>query len=466
MTTQTLWGVSGYLLTTIMTRHFLAILLTHLVLTATSQKMTVITLDNSKIEVTIISDSAKHKLLQDFNGKQDNTIRKQWTARTYRLSDGRLLIEFYDRQAAIINNAIDFDKLKEIRFIKTYIDFLKKNISYKIELNYDKGKEIVKQFNLKKNDKFKSELLDFTSIEVYELTNGQILFINTTNNSKSAAIYENIKALASECNDVQNQFYGDLETSSEKFINGDPLLDYENDGQWVYPKDEKKVIQNHKLKLVESKVFVETFYGNLYKSDNGYYVLINEVNQKNGGGNKMGILTARVYESLEEVRKAQAKYEKFKNEGVKSEHFYQKISDKYGKDFPSFTKQLIDSLPLVLNFDKEQLTFDSIGMTIVDEAIHWNHSNYSLFDNWYPSVLAYYGQCYIVDKKVGSWIVKKDTEYDVFIPHLVLSNGEDAFDVRDFYKDLSEWAIPIKIAGDWDGRIKQMRSNFKTQNSR
>ena len=143
-----------------MTRHFLAIFLTHLVLTATSQKMTVITLDNSKIEVAIISDSVKHKLLQDFNGKQDNTIRRQWTSRTYRLSDNRLLIEFYDRQAAIINNSIDFDKLKEIRFIKTYIDFLKKNISYKIELTYDKGKEMVKQFNLKEIDKFKSELLE------------------------------------------------------------------------------------------------------------------------------------------------------------------------------------------------------------------------------------------------------------------------------------------------------------------
>jgi regulator of sigma D len=314
--------------TTIMTRHFLAIILTLIALKATSQKMTVITLNNSKIEVAIISDSVKQKLLQDFNGKQDNTIRKQWTARTYRLSDNRLLVEFYDRQAVLINNSTDFEKLKEVRFIKTYIEFLKKNISYKIELTYDKGKEIVKLFNLKKLDQFKSELLDFISIEVYELTTGQILFLNETNHSKSAAIYENIKALSSECNDVQNQFYGDLETSSEKFINGDPLLDYENDGQWVYPKDQKIVIQNHKLGLVESKVYVETFYGNLYKSENGYYVLINEINQKNGAGNKMRLLTARVYESIEEVRKAEAKYENFKNEGVRSEHFYQKISDK------------------------------------------------------------------------------------------------------------------------------------------
>src|SRR5258705_11256642 len=111
-----------------MTRHFLAIILTLIALKATSQKMTLITLDNSKIEVAIISDSVKHKLLQDFNGKQDNTVRKQWTARTYRLFDNRLLIEFYDRQAVLINNSTDFDKLKEVRFIKTYIDFLKKNI--------------------------------------------------------------------------------------------------------------------------------------------------------------------------------------------------------------------------------------------------------------------------------------------------------------------------------------------------
>ena len=428
--------------------------------------MTVITLDNSKVEVSIISDSVKQKLLQAFNGKQDDAISKQWTARTYPLSDNRILIEFYDRQAALISNSTDFDKLKEVRFIKTYIDFLKKNISYKIELTYDKGKEIIKLLNPKKLEQFKSELLDFTSIEVYELPTGQVLFLNTTNNSKSAAIYENIKALASECNDVSNQHYGDMEASSKKFINGDPLLDYETDGQLVYPKDEKQIIQNHKLTLSETKVYVEQFYGNLYKSEKGYYVLINEVNQKNGGGNKMGILTARVYESLDEVRQAQAKYKKRKNEAVKSEHFYQKISDKYGKDFPLFTKQLIDTLPLLLNFDKKQLTFDSIGMAIVDEAIHWNHSNYALFDNWYPSVLAYYGQCYMTEKKDGDWVVKKDKEYNVLIPHLVLSDGEDAFDMRDFYKDLYEWPISIKWAGDWDGHRRQMRKSFETQNGR
>jgi len=122
---------------------------------------------------------------------------------------------------------------------------------------------------------------------------------------------------------------------------------------------------------------------------------------------------------------------------------------------------LIDTLPDILNFDKEQLSFDSVGMSVVDEAIHWHHSNYKFFDTWYPSVLAYYGQCYMTNKKDGKWVVKKEKEYDVWTPHLVLSNNENAFDVYDFYKDLSEWPYSIKEAGDWDGQRKKMRKKMK-----
>ena len=53
------------------------------------------------------------------------------------------------------------------------------------------------------------------------------------------------------------------------------------------------------------------------------------------------ILTVRIYDDLQAVRDAQAKYEKFKDEEVKSEHFYQKISDQYGKKFPAHIKNLI-----------------------------------------------------------------------------------------------------------------------------
>src|SRR5258708_295418 len=421
--------------------------------------MTIISLDSSKVKATIVSDSAKQKLVQEFNGKQDNTMRKQWTARTFRLSNNQLLIEFYDEQALLINNFTDFEKLEKIRFVKTNIDFLKKNISYKIEITYDKGQELIKLLNPKKLSQFKSELPDFSNIAVYELPNGQILFLNTTDKNQSAAIYENIKALASECNDVLNQEYGDMDVASKKFINGDPLLDYETDGLLVYPKDIKMVIQNHKLSLIENKIYVDQFYGNLYWSKSGYYVLINEINQQNGAGKKMSILTARVYETLEDVRKAQIRYENSKQREFHSEHFYQKISDKYGKDFPDYIPQLIENLPYVLNFDKEQLSFDPAGMEIVDEAIHWVATNYKLFDSWFPSALAYYGQSYILNKHDGIWIVKKEKDYDVWVPHLILKDNEDAFDPRDFYKDLFEGPVPLKSAGDWDGVIRKIRTN-------
>jgi hypothetical protein len=119
----------------------------------------------------------------------------------------------------------------------------------------------------------------------------------------------------------------------------------------------------------------------------------------------MQILSLRIYETLQQVRDAQTKYEAFKNKGVTSEHFYQKISDKYGEKFPEFVPQLIDTLPSILNFDKEQLSFDSLGIDLVDEALKWNGTDYKLFDTWFPPILAYYGQSYITSqerRKVGN----------------------------------------------------------------
>jgi hypothetical protein len=142
---------------------------------------------------------------------------------------------------------------------------------------------------------------------------------------------------------------------------GDRLSDYDFNDHLFYPKYLKDLIKYHRLTLVEQKIYVSDFFGNLYKSENGYYILVDEVNQKNGAGNKMQILSLRIYETLQQVRDAQTKYEAFKSKGVTSEHFYQKISDKYGEKFPEFVPQLIDTLPSILNFDKEQLSFDEFG---------------------------------------------------------------------------------------------------------
>src|SRR5690606_6177055 len=136
--------------------------------------------------------------------------------------------------------------------------------------------------------------------------------IDKSQNFKAAAIYPDIKTLGSDKYSVAEQHYGseDEDHLMKKLAKGDALLDYEPNEHLLEPKYIKDIINNHKLTLIESKVFVDDFYGNLYKSENGYYVLIDEVNQENGAGDKMLILTLRIYSSLDEVRDAQARYEK------------------------------------------------------------------------------------------------------------------------------------------------------------
>jgi hypothetical protein len=370
-----------------------------------SQRMKITTLDKAQLEATILDEKNKNQLLQQFNGKQNNSLRKKWTARTYVLSDGRSLIEFYDRQAALINNVDDLKKLDRIRFVKNTVDFLKKNITYKIELTFEEGNRIIQNEKLNRLSNLKSDMPEYYNFEVYELTAGQILFLDKSQNFKSATIYPDLKTLSSDNNTIQEQIYSsdDDEYLMKKLASGDALLDYEPNDHLIYPKYLKDLIINHKLSPIEQMVYVADFFGNLYKSENGYYILVDEVNQKNGAGNKMRILNLRVYDSLEQVRQAQKKYEVFKNKEVTSEHFYQKISDKYGENFPKFVPQLIDTLPTLLNFDKEQLSTDSAGIDLVDEALKWNGTNYELFDTWFPSVLAYYGECYIKNKQEGKW---------------------------------------------------------------
>lgn len=425
-----------------------------------SQKLDITTLDKSKVTTSILDSVTKLNLLAKFNGRQDNSIRKKWTARTFQLSDGRIIIEFYDKQSLLINSLEDFKKLEQIRFVKNTIDFLKKTISYKIELNFEKGIQIIDSEKPKQLTKFKSDLPEYFDFQVYEQNTGQILFLDKSENFKTATIYPDLKTLSSDNSTIQEQVYGseDEQHLMKKLASGDRLSDYEVNDHLIYPKYLKDLIKNHKLTLVEQRVNVSDFFGNLYKSENGYYILIDEVNQKNGAGNKMRILSLRIYDNIEQVRQAENKYEEFKNKGVTSEHFYQKISNEYGQKFPEFISQLIDALPMLLNFDKEHLSFDSTGMDLIDEALKWNGTNYQFFDDWFPSVLAYYGQCYISNKQDGKWTMYFDKESNVWIPEVILKDGSPAWDWIDFYKGLYEGPIPIRWAGDWDGQIKKMRN--------
>ena len=120
-----------------------------------------------------------------------------------------------------------------------------------------------------------------------------------------------------------------------------------------------------------------------------------------------------------------------------------------GKDFLKFVGQLIDSLPTLLNIDKEQISFDSAGIDLVDEAIKWNWSNDDFFDMLFPN-LTHHGQCYTECKKDGKWVMHYDKESKVWIPELKLKDGKAAWDWIHFYKDFFNGPIPLTWAGDWD----------------
>lgn len=426
-----------------------------------AQRMKITTLDKSQIETTILNETAKDQLLKQLDARQNNSLRKKWTARTFQLSDGRIIIEFYDRQAILLDNIEQFRKLAEIRFVKNTIDFLKKNISYKIELTFEAGQLIADTEKPKRLSQFKSDLPQWYEFEVYQLNTAQILFLDKSENFKAAAIFPDIKTLAAQKTPVLEEEYGsdDDEHLMKKLASGDRLPDYDRGDHLIYPRYLEDLVKNHKLTLFEQKLYVSDFFGNLYKSENGYYMLVDEVKQKNGAGKMMPILNLRIYDSIEQVRRAEKKYKESRDNRGEWEHFYQKISNHYGDKFPTYVTELVEKLPSLLNFDREQLSFDSTGMDIVDEALKWNGTNHKLFDSWFPSVLAYYGQCYIAAKQDGKWVTTYDKEDKVWIPELRLGDGTSAWDWRDFYKDLYEAPIPIRWAGDWDGMRKKIKSN-------
>lgn len=442
-------------------RQLLLIIFTLATINSFSQTLDITTLDKSKVVVKLLDSTAKSQLLTQLYGRQENTLRKKWTARTYLLSNGNVIVEFYNKDAVLIDNIEQFKKLEQVRFVKNTIWNLKKNISYKIELTFEEGNHIVQEENPHRLKDLKSEMPEHFDFEVYKLNTGQILYIDKSQNSKNATIYPDLKTLSSDNNTIAEQVYGsdDEEYLMKKLASGDPLSDYEQSDHLIYPKYEKDVIKNHKLTLIESNVFVsDDFYGNLYKSENSYYILLDDFNQLNvPKTEKIGIGTLRVYSNIDEVRIARKRYEESKDKEVKSEHFYQKLSDAYGQNFPGSVNQLIDRLPELLNFDKEQLSLDSSGIELVDEALKWNGTNYELFDAWFPSVLAYYGQAYIIYKKEGKWTMYYDKEDKVWIPEVILNDGFSAWDCGNFYKDLYEGPIPLKWAGDWDGSMRKWR---------
>lgn len=114
-------------------RQILLTILTLTIINSFAQKLDITTLYKSQITTTLLDSTSSASILTKLDGKQDNSIRKKWTARTYKLSDGKILIEFYDKQAVLVANEDEFNKLDRVRFVKNTIDFLKK--TFRIKLN-------------------------------------------------------------------------------------------------------------------------------------------------------------------------------------------------------------------------------------------------------------------------------------------------------------------------------------------
>jgi len=420
-------------------------------------------IDGETIKVDLLNKTEKESLLGNYNGQVRDDLFKEWTRQTFELNDSSIIIEFYDCQGARIKNEIQFQKLKNVRFVKNYIDFLKKNISFKYSITLEQAENLKQMAN--KLD-LRSDRPDWYNYEILELDNGNILFEIDVKGQKAAFIYKDIKTLAADPEALPNdgsdefieQHYKGMDEWTVSLVSGNPMLDFEPNEHLVYPKDIEELIQNHNLKFVENEIYVSEFKSNLYQSTNGYYVLIDEVKQKNGAGNRMPILTVRIYENVEQLNKAKENYQKYLQIGFNSEYFYQNISDNFGVEFPKKVDSLINNLPQLLNFNPKDLTFDEKGIAIVDEAIRWNHNNYDNFNSWFPSVLAFYGKCYNEKKEPVKWTTKFDKKSGLQVPYLVDTKEEPIFEPGEFYKVLYEWPNSIMWAGDWDGFKKGLKN--------
>ena len=414
-----------------------------------------VNINGEDISVEIIDHASKLKLIDELDGQVNTNLFKPWTKHTMQLTDGSLLVEFYDRQAVRVKDENDLIKLAPVRFVKNYIYFLKKNISYKYPV--DISQDLTKYNRAKKLSNQSDNPYAYT-YEIWELEGGDILFILDVQGQKTTTVYNDIKTLASDINATLNaeseellaQNYGGMEEWSQKLIFGDPLLDFEPNEHLIYPEYLAPLIQNHALVLQSSNIYVDMFRSDLYRSDRGYFVLVHDPNQVDVTGDKMSILTARLYENQAQLDRAISQYEVSSRKGFESEHFFQKISEQFGADYPQKADSLIYLLPQILNFNTTDLTFDEEGMLVVDEAIRWNHIYEDRFDSWFPSVLAFYGKCYSSLREPARWSTKFVREHGVHIPTLLDDAGDAIFDPNEFYKSLNEWPIPMRWAGRMD----------------
>jgi len=411
---------------------------------------------------TLVTAAQKNQLITSLTGTVDTSLHSYWTARTWKLSDQRILTEFFSGEAVVFANVHDFSKAQVFRFVKNTIPFLKKNISYKAELDYTTGMQLLSRNNAKKLRRFKSGAPELFSFEVYELNNGQIAYLDKSTRTKSITLYENLKALCSENSSIAEEFYaGQSEKKQMKQLaKGDPLTDYEPNEHFLYPEYLKRLIKSHKLKLTETKIPIgRSAYASLFRSSRGYYMLIDDFSQKNASGTAPITMGAvRIYTSEDELKEARESYANAASGTVIYEHFFQNISNQYGSAFGRQAPQIANSLIATLNLGLQELTYSHSEIELIDEAIKWNAASGLSFNKWFPLALAYYGEFYMHHLNNGCWDMRYDYMNAVWIPEVMLNDKRDAFDVFEFYKNMLEGPIPLKLAGDYDGFARRLKN--------
>lgn len=402
-----------------------------------------------EVEVQVLNDKELNEILETKDGRIHESLSKELTARTYSISTNQIAIEFYDKSGVLVENQQDFEYLKRVKFINNQVSFLKPRISYIIRISEKEADELIENLSGKHLKKYKAEFEEYFGFKVFQLSNGQVII----RYKDESSLYENLEALAFDNDQVLNIHYPEgYDSGKEEFINGKLPKEFNINNYFVYPKEAKKVIETHELiKIREDLKFDNTFKSILYKSANGYFILMEDFEQLNVGGTaKIGIGTAYIFETLEDFEKEYKRILDWRKEydanpelrgGI---HIYKDLSDKYGKNFPNHTIEELKKLPSILNFDSTELKFDEKCVLILTESIKWNYGGEEFLNKIIHPILSYIGEYYKAEGK-GDWNMKLDREGKVWEPWFTNKEGKELFDIINLYKDFleAEYGIPM-----------------------
>jgi len=403
-----------------------------------------------EIAVQLLNKAELRSMIESKNGEIAASFHKEFTARTYLLDSGKMLIEFYDRQGILVANQDDFNSLQEVRFIKNQVSFLPPRVSYYIQLKNPIANQLIKEFGGQYLEKYQAEF-DFDeewAFKVYQLSNGQVIIQYKSN----SFLYEDLDALIFNNTRMLEIAYPEgYDSGRTAFIAGKLSPKLNIDSYFVYPKEAKKIIKNHQLSIITKGIdYDENFKSILYQSQKGYFILMEDFNQLNLRKTKpISIGSAHIFTTKEEFDQTyqniidRRKEYKANPDQQKGRHIYQALSDKYGKEFPKHTMSELGKLPSILNFDSTRLDFSPTCMAIIDAAIQWNYGGEEFFNELIYPVLAYVGE-YNKSKGNGNWSMRLSQDGKVWEPWFVNSEGKRVFDTLSLYTDFyeAEYGIP------------------------